>query len=111
MLAFLLMSCSTAEEKVPDEFYADILIDIGGREYSAAYEKRNGFDKLMFASPENLSGLELVLKNGVTTVKIGETVFESETFSGMFDFLPVAGNETKTKGNREYTIYNIRGVE
>lgn len=111
MLVFLLVSCGTAEEKIPDEFNADILIDIGGREYSAVYEKRNDYDKLIIVSPENLTGLTLTLHGGVVDVEIGETVFESTSLAGMFDFLPVSGNETKTIGNREYTIYNVRGVE
>lgn len=111
MLVFLLASCGAAEEKISDEFCADVFIDIGGREYLAAYEKRNEFDKLTFVSPENLAGLDLTLQNGVVTVKMGETFFESVSLSKMFDFLPVTGNETKTMGNREYTIDNIRGVE
>ncbi|MBE6679802.1 MAG: hypothetical protein E7598_04690 [Ruminococcaceae bacterium] len=110
ILVCLLVSCTAQKETVPDEFCADVAINIGGKEYLAIYEKRYQSDRLVFSSPDNLKGLDLTLQSGIVTVKIKDTVFESETLSRMFDFLPVLENGTKILGNREYTIYNIRGV-
>ena len=111
LLVFLFASCTVAEEKIPDEFYADIAVDIGGKEYLATYEKRDEFDKLTFVSPENLAGVTLTLLGERVTVQNGETVFESASLVRIFDFLPILSGGSKTVGNREYTIYNIRGAE
>lgn len=112
ILLFVLSSCGgEAEETLPLEYDADISISIGEKEYAAIYGKRNGFDKLTFVSPESFVGLTLTLQGGIATVKMGDMTFESESLARMFDFLPIAAEGTKNAGNREYRIYNIRGLE
>lgn len=106
LFAILLFSCGTPKENtgLPKEFDADILISASGTEYTALYEKRDGFDRLTFSSPEHLNGLVLTLKDGVTTVKMDDLEFLSEEFSAAFDFLPVKKSEVRNIQNRRYEI-------
>lgn len=112
LLLFVLSSCGgEVEETLPLEYDADISINIGEKEYTAIYGKRNGVDKLTFVSPESLAGLTLTLQGGIATVTMGDMTFESKLLAAMFDFLPITAVGTKNAGNREYRIYNIRGLE
>lgn len=111
ILVLLFASCK-AETPMPlSQFDADISIQINGREYTAVYQKRQNTDKLIFSSPERLNGLDVSLSGGVCTVTMADVSFESESLAAMFDFLPVATECEKTVGNRQYRIYNLRGVK
>ncbi len=110
-LIFVFSSCAKAEECLPNEYDADISICIGTREYTATYEKRNAFDRLVFVSPSSLSGLDLTLSSGSLTVKMEDMTFRGDALSGFFDFLPIEAEGEKSVGSRKYTIYNIRGVQ
>ena len=110
ILALILLiffpSCTKSESisTVPDEFTADIVISVNETDCCAIYEKRVDCDRLVFSTPESLCGIELILKDGITTAKVGNISFESETLSAAFDFLPVTKSEEKTVGTRKYKI-------
>lgn len=105
LLALCLASCDEVqEEKLPAEFDAAVQISADGTLYEAVYEKRADFDRLVFSLPERLSGLDITLRDGITTVTMGDISFESETLGAAFDFLPITGSTVKTVGSREYKI-------
>lgn len=112
IISLMLVSCGAASvQKTPAEFDAAVNITACGTLYEAVYEKRTESDTLTFSSPEHMGGLALTLTDGVCTVTMGDISFESESFSAVFDFLPVDGECEKTVGNREYKIFDVRGVE
>ena len=106
ILLIFLSSCSKSKSvpTVPDEFTADVVITVNGTECRAIYEKRADGDRLVFSTPESLCGIDLTLKDGITTVKVGDISFASETLSAAFDFLPVTKSGEKTVGTRKYKI-------
>ena len=109
--AFLLFSCAEKELAPPKEFDAKIEISTLGSNYTASYEKRDGYDKITIESPDYLAGTEFTLTDGVCSVRCGDLVLESENFKAVFDFLPVSGECEKTMGSRVYRIYDLRGLE
>ncbi len=117
IIAALLVLCLTActaaqkQESLPREFDAAVQISSDGTIYTAVYEKRIEYDKLIFSDPEHLAGLEITLKDGVAQAKIGDLTVSSAAFGGMFDFLPVTQDETKSIGSREFKIEIQRSME
>lgn len=111
IISLMLVSCKADVPAPPAEFDASVSITADGTQYEAVYEKRRESDTLTFSSPEHLSGLTLTLSGGVCAVAIGDVSFESESFAAVFDFLPADGECEKTVGNREYKIFDVRGVE
>ena len=111
LLAVLLCSCTEAEPTAPSEFCADVSIEVSGDIYEAVYEKRSQTDRLVFSAPDAISGLELLLCDGVCTATMGDVTFTSEGFKAVFDFLPCDTECEKTVGQRKFKIYNIREIK
>ena len=103
----LLAACTKSEETPPQFFDACVDIEAAGETYTAIYEKRNGYDRLVFSKP---SWLILTLSDDGCTAEIGEISFKSEAFKAAFDFLPTDGEGEKKIGIRTYKIYDLRGV-
>ena len=105
-ISLSLVSCGKHEavRTLPAEFDADVCMVVGKDTYKAVYEKRDGFDRLLFSEPAKLCGLELELSGNTVAVTFGDLSFESDVFSSAFDFLPVECDTVKTVGNREYRI-------
>lgn len=108
LMLICLFSCSAEKgEQILSEFDATVSINVSGREHVARYEKRLSSDRLVFISPESLSGLCIELFGEECTVSFGDISFNSDEYRAVFDFLPIEGEGEKTVGNRTYKIYDI----
>ena len=110
LFVILLCSCETEKDAPPSEFDAKIDISVDGDSYTASFEKRDTYQKVIIESPDYLAGTEFTLSDGVCTVKCGDLVYESESFKAIFDFLPIENECEKICGRRVYRIYDLRGL-
>lgn len=111
LFTVLALTACGADTEPPAEFDAKVSITVCDSVYEAVYEKRLDFDKIRLVFPESLSGVEFLLRDGVCTATLGDTSFDSEALTSVFDFLPVYDECEKSVGARKYKIYDVRSVK